>query len=103
MPFILSVQAEEDIISIAEEGVRVFGPQVAKRYHYELFNVLELIAGNPRMARERHEISPPVRIHPFKAHLVVYRLNEDGSVFVIRIKHSHEDWAGDSLYTASSA
>ncbi|MCA0338113.1 MAG: type II toxin-antitoxin system RelE/ParE family toxin, partial [Proteobacteria bacterium] len=43
-----------------------------------------------------HEISPPVRIHPFKAHLVVYRIKEDGSVFVIRIRHSHEDWAADS-------
>ena len=52
MPFILSAQAEE--------GIRIFGALVAKRYHDELFNLLELIAGNPRMARERHEISPPV-------------------------------------------
>lgn len=70
---------------------------VAKRYHDELFALLELIAGNPRMARERDEISPPVRIHPFKAHLVVYRLNEDESIFVIRIRHGHEDWAGNSF------
>lgn len=95
MPFSLSVQAEEDIVSIAEEGIRALGSLVAKRYHDELFAVLELIAENPRMARERHEISPPVRIHPFKAHLVVYRINEDGTVFVIRIRHGHEDWAGD--------
>ena len=97
MPFSLSVQAEEDIVSIAEEGISVFGAFLAKRYHDELFALFEFIAANPRMARERHEISPPVRIHPFKAHLVVYRLNEDGSVFVIRIRHGHEDWAGDSL------
>ncbi|MDY6962600.1 MAG: type II toxin-antitoxin system RelE/ParE family toxin [Pseudomonadota bacterium] len=96
MPFSLSVRAEEDIVSIAEEGIRAFGSPVAKRYHDELFAVLELIAENPRLARERHEISPPVRIHPFKAHLVVYRINEDGTVFVIRIRHGHEDWAGDS-------
>ncbi|MGV1822515.1 type II toxin-antitoxin system RelE/ParE family toxin [Agrobacterium tumefaciens] len=95
MPFSLSVQAEEDIISIAEEGIRIFGALVARQYHDELFALLELIATNPRMARERHEISPPVRIHPFKAHLVVYRIIEDGSVFIIRIRHSHEDWAGD--------
>lgn len=97
MPLSLSVQAEEDIIFIAEEGIRVFGAFVAERYHDELFALFELIAANPRMARERHEISPPVRIHPFKAHLVVYRLNEDGSVFVIRIRHGHEDWALDSI------
>ncbi len=97
MPFSLSVEAEEDIVSIAEQGVRAFGSLVARRYHDELFAALELIAANPRMARERHEISPPVRIHPFKAHLIVYRIKEDGSVFVIRIRHSHEDWAADSL------
>ena len=97
MPFILSVQAEEDIISVAEEGIRIFGALVAKRYHDELFNLFELIAGNPRMARERHEISPPVRIHPFKAHLVVYRINDDRTVFVIRIRHGHEDWSGGSI------
>jgi toxin ParE1/3/4 len=47
------------------------------------------------MAREREEISPHVRIHPFKAHLVVYRIEENGAIFVIRIRHGHEDWAGD--------
>ncbi|WCK69168.1 type II toxin-antitoxin system RelE/ParE family toxin [Agrobacterium tumefaciens] len=97
MPFSLSVQAEEDIISIAEEGIRIFGALVARQYHDELFALLALIATNPRIARERHEISPPVRIHPFKAHPVVYRIIEDGSVFVIRIRNGHEDWAGDSF------
>ena len=97
MLFSISIQAEEDIVSIAEEGILNFGAMVAKRYNDELFALLELIATNPRMARERREISPPVRIHPFKAHLVVYRIIEDGSIFVIRIRHAHEDWAGDSL------
>lgn len=97
MPFSLSVEAEEDIVTIAEQGIRAFGPLVAKRYHDELFSLLELIADNPRMARERHEIAPPVRIHPFKAHLVIYRIGDDGSVFVIRIRHGHEDWIQDSL------
>lgn len=97
MRFSISVQAEEDIVSIAEEGIRNFGALVAKRYNDELFALLDLIATNPRMARERHEISPPVRIHTFKAHLVVYRIIEDGNIFVIRIRHGHEDWAGDSF------
>lgn len=95
MSFHLSVEAEEDIIALAEQGVRMFGLAQARRYHDELFAVFDLIAANPRMARERQEISPPVRIHPFKAHLVVYRIEEKEAVFVIRIRHGHEDWAGD--------
>jgi toxin ParE1/3/4 len=97
MHFSLSVEAEEEIIAIAEQGVLMFGSAHARRYHDELFAVLDLIAANPRMAREREEISPPVRIHPFKAHLVVYRVEENGAVFVIRIRHGHEDWAGNPV------
>jgi toxin ParE1/3/4 len=97
MRFSLSIEAEEDIIAIAEQSVRMFGSAQARRYHDELFAVLDLIAANPRMAREREEISPPVRIHPFKAHLVVYRIEENGAIFVIRIGHGHEDWASDPV------
>ncbi|MDK4713591.1 type II toxin-antitoxin system RelE/ParE family toxin [Rhizobium sp. CNPSo 4039] len=97
MRFSLSVEAEEDIIAIAEQGIRMFGTAQARRYHDDLFAVLDLMAANPRMAREREEISPPVRIHPFKAHLIVYRIEEDGAIFVIRIRHEHENWVGDSV------
>lgn len=45
------------------------------------------------MSRERGEISLPVRIHPFKAHLVVYVMEEDGGILVVRIRHGHEDWS----------
>ncbi|ASW04791.1 type II toxin-antitoxin system RelE/ParE family toxin [Rhizobium sp. 11515TR] len=97
MRFSLSVEAEEDIIAIAEQGIRMFGTAQARRYHDDLFAVLDLMAANPRMAREREEISPPVRIHPSKAHLIVYRIEEDGAIFVIRIRHEHENWVGDSV------
>lgn len=53
MRFSLSVEAEEDIIAIAEQGVCMFGTAQARRYHDDLFAVLDLIAANPRMARER--------------------------------------------------
>jgi len=95
MHFRLSVEAEDDIIAIAEQCIRVFGSAQARRYHDDLFAMLDLIAANPRMAREREEISPPVRIHPFKAHPIVYRIEESGPIFVIRIRHGHEDWVGD--------
>ena len=91
MRFSLSVEAEEDIIEITEQGICMFGSLQARQYHDDLFAVFELIAANPRMAREREEISPSVRIHPFKAHLIVYRIDENGTIVVIRIRHGHED------------
>lgn len=93
MGFRLSVAAEEDIIGIAEQGVRLFGFMQAGRYHDDLFALFDLIAANPRMARERLELSPPMRIHPFKAHLVVYKIEDDGDILIVRVRHGHEDWA----------
>ncbi|MBB4237083.1 toxin ParE1/3/4 [Rhizobium esperanzae] len=80
------------MIGIVEAGIRLFGPAQARRYHDELYAIFDLIAANPRMARERPEISPPMRIHPFKAHLVVYTIEENGDVLVVRLRHGHEDW-----------
>lgn len=97
MEFKLSVLAEDDIIAIAEQAITMFGPAQAKRYHAEIFNTLDLIARNPKMARTREEIFPPVRVHPFKAHIIIYQIEEDGTVFVVRIRHAFEDWVSDPL------
>ncbi len=95
MGFRLTQQAEDDIIAIAEVGLRLFGEAQAIKYHDQLFELFDLIAANPQMARERTEISPPVRIHPFNAHLIIYVVTEIGEVLIIRIRHGHEDWADD--------
>jgi len=46
---------------------------------------------NPGAARERTELGPPVRVHPYRAHLVIDEI-EAGDVFVLRVRHGHEDW-----------
>jgi len=96
MGFRLSSAAEDDIVGIAEDGIRLFGLRQARRYHDDLFALFVLIAANPRMARERIELSPPMRVHPFKAHLVVYRIEDGGNVLIVRIRHAHEDWTTDA-------
>lgn len=95
--FNLCVKAEEDIIAIAEHGIATFGTMQTKRYHSDLFNTLDLIAKNPQMAREREEISPPIRIHPFKAHLIIHQIEQNGTIFVIRIWNAFEDCIRDPL------
>ena len=96
MGFRLTVQAEDDIVGIAEAGLRLFGETQALNYHLQLFDVFELIAANPQMARERNEFTPPVRVHPFKAHLIIYVLTQNDEVLIVRIRHSHEDWMEES-------
>ena len=97
MGYRLTRKAEEDVIRIYREGAALFGEAQAERYHFELEALFRLIATNPMLARERAEISPPVRIHPHKAHLIVYLIDEDGEVLIVRVRHGHEDWETDPL------
>jgi len=88
----LTRAAEDDLIGIFRQGAVLFGPVQAERYFRELEKVFDLIAASPEIARERAEISPPVRVHPHKTHLVVYLIEDGGGVLIVRIRHSHEDW-----------
>lgn len=47
------------------------------------------------MACEWDELLPPLRIHRFRAHLVVYRIDADDEVFIVRVRHGHEDWVNE--------
>jgi toxin ParE1/3/4 len=58
-------QADQDIIDIYLWGCQEFGQPQAERYHEGLAATLDLIADNPRIARERTEFNPPVRLHPY--------------------------------------
>ena len=91
MPYRTTRQADQDIIEIYLWGCREFGQPQAERYHAGLAATLDLIADNPRIARERAEFNPPVRLHPYQSHTIVYLLNDMG-VLVVRVLHGRQDW-----------
>jgi toxin ParE1/3/4 len=97
MTFKLSNKAVEDLLQIWTEGAVQFGVAQAERYHDGLEAVFQFLAENPRAARLRLEIVPPVRAHPFKAHLVVYEVEDDQNILILRIRHGREDWVSDPL------
>ena len=92
MGYTLSRKAEEDIIEIFLRGVEQFGLKQAELYHTILEKSFQFLSYNPLAARARAEITPPVRMHPIESHLIVYTINEDGDVFIIRVRHGHENW-----------
>ena len=92
MSYRLSRKAQDDIIAIYLEGARLFGISQAESYHTGLERCLDLIAAAPEMARERLEILPPVRIHPFRMHIIIYVIGDDGTPFILRVRHAREDW-----------
>ncbi len=96
MRYRLSQAAEDDVTSIAAVGISAFGLEQARRYHDGLFELFALLATNPEMARERPEITPPVRIHRYKSHIVIYR-TDGPDIVIIRVRHGREDWMFDPV------
>ncbi|WP_127478333.1 type II toxin-antitoxin system RelE/ParE family toxin [Sulfurivermis fontis] len=90
--YTLSRKAEEDIIAIFLDGARQFGLQQAEQYHDLLERTFQFLAVNPLAARERPELGPPVRIHRIKSHIVIDIIDAAGGLFIIRVRHGHEDW-----------
>ena len=91
MPYRTTRRADQDIVDIYLWGCREFGQPQAERYHAGLAATLDLIADNPHIARERTEFRPPVRLHPYQAHMIVYLLDDMG-VLIVRVLHGRQDW-----------
>ena len=91
MNFRTSPQADEDIADAYVAGAVRFGAPQADRYQDGLFAAFHMLADNPLMARVRGELAPPVRLHPYQAHMVVYV--EDGpGILIVRVLHGRQDW-----------
>jgi toxin ParE1/3/4 len=37
------------------------------------------------------ELVPPVRLHPYQAHMIVY-VEEGAGVLIVRVLHGSQDW-----------
>jgi len=92
MTFRTSPQADEDIADTYIAGALRFGVAQADRYQEGLFAAFQMLADNPLIARERHELVPPVRLHPYQAHMIVY-VEEGAGVLIVRVLHGRQDWA----------
>lgn len=92
MTWHLTREAEADIIDIYLHGARHFGLADADAYHDCLEKTFELLAAFPQMARERPELDPPMRVHPCGSHVIIYTIDPDGSIHIIRVRHGSEDW-----------
>ena len=91
----LTRAATDDLLTIYLAGLELFGVAQADRYHDGLERMFAFLAETPRAARLREELNPPVRAHPFKAHIIVYDETDDG-ILILRVRHGREDWISTS-------
>ncbi|MGB3314748.1 MAG: type II toxin-antitoxin system RelE/ParE family toxin [Albidovulum sp.] len=86
----LTPAAEDDLAAIWRFTAERWSDDQADRYLDALVMTFETIADFPAIARERSEFTPPIRIHPSGAHLVIY-LDGQGGGTVLRVLHNRQD------------
>ncbi|MBY5816999.1 type II toxin-antitoxin system RelE/ParE family toxin [Rhizobium leguminosarum] len=67
MKYRTTVEADRDVVAFYVLGADQFGALQSERYVDDLFDAFELLADNPRVARERRELNPPMRLHPWQS------------------------------------
>lgn len=91
MAYRLSRKAEEDILDIYLMGAEAFGEDQAERYHAGLEQAFAFLSDFPLAAPERAELGRSSRVHPYKSHIIIYRL-DGADIFIQRVRHGSEDW-----------
>ncbi|MDR7028951.1 type II toxin-antitoxin system RelE/ParE family toxin [Rhizobium rosettiformans] len=89
--YTLAPEALRDLENIWAYGAETWSPDQADCYLDELVQAFDRVARSPTLFRERLEFTPPVRIYPYRSHLIVY-LGPGGQVTILRILGGRQDW-----------
>jgi toxin ParE1/3/4 len=86
--------AVTDLDAIYWHSIETWGRQSARAYLEALESLLNLLSEQPEIARERNELAPPVRLHPFRSHLVIFTANAT-ELDILRVAHSRSNWQAE--------
>ncbi|WP_372574974.1 type II toxin-antitoxin system RelE/ParE family toxin [Ruegeria jejuensis] len=86
-----SPAAQTDLDKIWDYTAEIWSPEQAESYLRGLGEKLEVLCSYPEIARERLEIDPPVRLHPYRSHLIIYRI-ESTHLAIVRVVHNRQRW-----------
>jgi len=87
----LSEAARADIRAIYRQSIEAFGVAQADAYAAGLRGSIKRLAEFPESAPLQNNLTRPVRILPFRSHIVIYAVDPDG-VHILRVRHAREDW-----------
>ena len=92
MAYRRSAQADADYFAIYRYGVERYDVAGADSYADRLDRAIDMLATFPRSGRTRAEIDKTVRAHPVGVHIVLYELDENDDILILRIVHERSDW-----------
>lgn len=88
---LLSPAAEQDLSDIWDYSAETWSTDQADEYLRGLEALLGLLSERPNIARERQEFDPPVRVHQYRSHLVIFEASDD-RLHLIRVMHARQHW-----------
>ncbi|MFN8892355.1 MAG: type II toxin-antitoxin system RelE/ParE family toxin [Betaproteobacteria bacterium] len=86
LPVRLSKKARQDFIDILRYTGQSWGPNQLETYRDKIDDALQAISRNPELGHKREDLPTTHRAYLVGAHVVVYRL-EDQGIGVVRILH----------------
>jgi toxin ParE1/3/4 len=90
MSFLLTTEAEADILDIYRYTFENFGEAQADIYHDGLHDCFELLADTPLIGRDYSFLRPGLRRYEHISHSVYYRLTDIG-ILILRVLHQRMD------------
>ena len=88
---VFGARADSDRDHIWDFTVERWSVAQAETYLTGLDHLLRLLADHPEIARQRRDLVPPVRLHQYQSHLVIFTA-DDATLMVIRLVHSRSNW-----------
>jgi toxin ParE1/3/4 len=88
----LSPKAEADLLEIWDYTVERWSVTQAESYLGGPDKTLRLLCDYTDIARLHEEFVPPLRLHPYRSHLVIF-VATDTALEVIRVVHMRTNWA----------
>ena len=88
--YVLTRDAERDLINIYLDGLTKYGTDQAERYQLTLQDKVSVITDNPSFGADYDHIRPGLRRAECIAHSIYYRPEQDG-ILIFRFLHKNMD------------
>ncbi len=83
--------SKQDIKDIWKYSFDNWGVKQADKYVIDLYKSFDTIARYPRISKEYLNFSPKLRIYRHKHHLIIYNVNENDNIYILRILYKTMD------------
>lgn len=88
----LTKKADSDISELFAYTAMTFGEAQADRYYNALISQIEFIASSPETYRKLERFNPPIHICPYQSHIIIYRVQDNDRVEIVRVHPARTNW-----------